>query len=70
MTRTDDIHLVSTKENNLLTASYMEDKVRKTIFKWNNKVPAPDCFSAGFYQSLWDIIKMEMLERFGFLHAG
>jgi hypothetical protein len=71
MTRIDDIHQVSTKENNLLTAPYTEDEVRKTIFQMkHNKALALDGFQAEFYQSFLDIIKMELLEIFGFLHAG
>jgi hypothetical protein len=33
--RTDDILQVSVEENNLLTAMYSKEEVRKAIFKWN-----------------------------------
>jgi hypothetical protein len=65
MTRTYDIHQVSTKENNLLIAPYTGRRSKKILME-HNKVPAPDSFSAEFYQSLWDIIKTELLEIFGF----
>jgi hypothetical protein len=36
----------------------------------HNKAPCPDGFLAEFYQSFWDIIKHDLLELFGELHAG
>jgi mannosylglycoprotein endo-beta-mannosidase len=43
--RTDDIPQVSVEENNLLTAEYSEEEVRKAIFQMeHNKAPGPDGF--------------------------
>jgi hypothetical protein len=51
-TRTDDIPQVSTEENNLLTATYLEEEVRKNVFLMEqNKAPGPDGFPAEFYQT-------------------
>src|SRR5438132_2509435 len=36
----------------------------------HNKAPGPDGFLAEFYQNFWDVIKTELLELFGTLHAG
>jgi hypothetical protein len=36
----------------------------------HNKAPGPDGFLAEFYQSFWDIIKGDLLDLFGCLHAG
>jgi mannosylglycoprotein endo-beta-mannosidase len=70
-TRTDDIPQVSTEENDLLTAEYSEEEVRKAIFQMeHNKAPGPDGFPAEFYQTFWDTIKGDLLELFGSLHAG
>jgi hypothetical protein len=70
-TRTDDIPQVSTLENDLLTAEYLEEEVRKAIFQMeHNKAPGPDGFPTEFYQTFWDTIKGDLLELFGFLHAG
>jgi hypothetical protein len=70
-TRTEDVPHVSTEENDLLTAEYSEEEVRKTIFQMeHNKEPGPDGFPAEFYQTFWDTIKRDLLELFGFLHAG
>jgi hypothetical protein len=70
-TRTDDIPQVSNEENDLLTAEYSEEEVRKAIFQMeHNKAPGPDGFPAEFYQTFWDTIKGDLLELFGYLHAG
>ena len=43
--RTDDIPQVSDEENNLLTAPYSEEEVRKAVFLMeHNKAPGPDGF--------------------------
>jgi hypothetical protein len=31
--KTDDIHMISDEDNSLLTAPYIEDEVRKTVFQ-------------------------------------
>jgi hypothetical protein len=69
--RTDDIPQVSIEENNLLTAEYSEEEVRKAIFQMeHNKAPGPDGFPAEFYQIFWDTIKGDLLNLFDCLHAG
>jgi hypothetical protein len=54
-TQKDDIPQVSLEENTLLTAVYLEDEVRKTVFQMkHNKAPGPDGFPIDFliyYQS-------------------
>ena len=68
---TDDIHQVSKKENNLLTAPYSEEEVRKAVFLMeHNKAPGPDGFPAEFYQKFWEVIKPDLLLLFSDLHAG
>jgi hypothetical protein len=50
--RTADIPQVSVEENNLLTAPYSEEEVKKTIFQMeHNKAPGPDGFPTEFYQT-------------------
>jgi hypothetical protein len=67
----EDIPQVSTEENDFLIAEYSEEEVRKAIFQMeHNKAPGPDGFPAEFYQTFWDTIKGDLLELFGFLHAG
>jgi hypothetical protein len=49
-TRTEDIPQVSEEENNLLTALYTEEEVKKAVFQMeHNKAPGPDGFPAEFY---------------------
>jgi hypothetical protein len=51
-TLTDDIPQVSIEDNNLLTAVYMEEEVRKAIFQMgHNKARGPNGFPAEFYQT-------------------
>jgi mannosylglycoprotein endo-beta-mannosidase len=48
-TCTDDIPQVSIEDNDLLTAKYSEEEVRKAIFQMeNNKAPGPDGFQLSF----------------------
>jgi hypothetical protein len=69
--QTADIPQVSIEENNLLTAEYSEEEVRKAIFQMeHNKAPGPDGFPAEFYQTFWDTIKGDLLDLFSSLHAG
>jgi hypothetical protein len=68
--RTDDIPQVTILENNLLTALYIEEEVKKAIFQMeHNKSLGPDGFVAKFYQKNWEVIKPDLLELFSFLHA-
>jgi hypothetical protein len=70
-TRADDIPQVSNEENDLLTGEYSEEEVRKAIFQMEHiKAPGPDGFPVEFYQTCWDTIKGDLLELFGYLHAG
>ena len=69
--RTDDIPQVSPEENAFLTGPYSEEEVKKAVFLMeHNKAPGPDGFPAEFYQTLWEIIKTDLLELFIDLHAG
>jgi hypothetical protein len=69
--RTADIPQVSDEENDLLTAPYSEEEVKKAIFQMEqNKVPGPDGFPAEFYQNFWKVIKVDLLDLFSFLHSG
>jgi mannosylglycoprotein endo-beta-mannosidase len=69
--RTADIPQVSDEENDLLTAPYSEEEVKKAVFQMeHNKAPGPDGFPAEFYQKFWDVIKADLLDLFSFLHSG
>jgi hypothetical protein len=70
-TRIDDIPQVSIEEINFLNALYTEDEVKKVIFQMeHNKAPGLDGFLAKFYQNFWELIKVDLLELFTFLHVG
>jgi mannosylglycoprotein endo-beta-mannosidase len=50
--RTDDIPQVTIQENNLLTALYKEEEVKKAVFQMeHNKAPGSDGFRTKFYQN-------------------
>jgi hypothetical protein len=69
--RIDDIPQVSPEENAILTSPYSEVEIRKAVFQMeHNKAPGPDGFPAEFYQSFWDIIKLDLLDLFAELHKG
>jgi hypothetical protein len=70
-THTDDIPQVSIEENDLLTAEYLEEEVRKTIFQMKHNIASEsDGFPAEFYQTFWDTIKGDLLDLFGYLRVG
>jgi hypothetical protein len=69
--RIDDIPQVSPQENAILTASYLEEEVKKVVFQMeHNKAAGTDGFLAEFFQNFWDTIKEDLLELLGQLHAG
>jgi hypothetical protein len=69
--QTNDMPQVSVEENNLLTAEYSEEEVRKAIFQMgHNKAPGRDDFPAEFDHIFWDTIKVDLLALFSCLHAG
>jgi hypothetical protein len=58
-------------ENSLLTAPYTEEEIKQAVFQMeHNKALGPDGFPTEFYQCFWDIIKPDLLDLFGSLHAG
>ena len=68
--RTNDIHQVSDEENDLLTAPYSEEEVRKAVsLMEHNKASSPDGFPAEFYQNFWEVINLDLL-LFSYLHVG
>jgi hypothetical protein len=69
--RTDDIPQVTVEENNLLTALYIEEEVKKAVFQMeHNKAPGTNGFATKFYQNFREVIKCNLLELFSFLHYG
>lgn len=69
--RTDDITQVSNEENTFLKAPFTEEEIKKAVFQMeHNKAPGLDGYPAEFYQHFWDVIKTDLLDLFGCLHAG
>jgi hypothetical protein len=66
--RNHDIPQVSTKENEALTAVFLEKEV---IFQMkHDKAPDPDGFPAEFYQVFWEVIKGDLMALFKEFHEG
>ena len=63
------MHCSSIREMQFLIATFTKEEVNFFEMK-HNKAPGPDGFSAEFYQTFWDIIKVDMLELFSDLHKG
>ena len=56
-------HLVSAEINEDLLHPIMLSKVEKVVFNMKKgKAPSPDGFSFEFFQELWEIIKLDLLE--------
>ncbi|WVZ85025.1 hypothetical protein U9M48_031988 [Paspalum notatum var. saurae] len=63
--RVEDIPQVSELENNILTAQFSEEEVKKAIFSMeHNKAPGSDGFPAEFYQVFWENIKADLMAMF------
>jgi hypothetical protein len=66
-----DIPQLSTEENVILTIDFTEEEVLEAISQMeHNKAPEPDEFPAEFYQTFWNIIKVEVMALFGQLKLG
>jgi hypothetical protein len=60
-----DIPKVSERENEILTAPFGEENVRKAIFQMeHNEAPGANGFSAEFYQVFWKVIKDNLMALF------
>jgi mannosylglycoprotein endo-beta-mannosidase len=60
-----DVPQLSTEETNILSADFTEQEVYDAIMQMeNNKAPGPDGFPAEFYQTLWNVIKVDLMRMF------
>jgi hypothetical protein len=66
-----DIPQVSDVENEILTAKFTIDEVKKVVFSMeHNKAPRPDGFPAEFYQVFWEVIKDDLFVLFVDFHQN
>ena len=57
--------MVTDADNNLLCQPFFESKVKNALFQMEgNKVVGPDKIPIEFYQSCWDIIKVDIMKLF------
>jgi hypothetical protein len=64
-------HQVSDSENEILTANFTIEEVKKAVFNMeHNKAPGPDGFPAEFYQVFWEIIKFDPFALFVDFHKN
>jgi hypothetical protein len=63
--RIDDIPQVSAAENETLIKDYSFEEVYEAISQMkHNKAPGPDGFPAEFYQTFWEVIKVDLMALF------
>jgi hypothetical protein len=68
---THDIPQVSDSENEILTANFTIEEVKKAVFNMeHNKAPGPDGFPAEFYQVFWEIFKFNLFALFVDFHKN
>jgi hypothetical protein len=66
-----DISQVSDTENEILTANFTIDEVKKVVFSLeHNKAPGPDGFPVEFYQAFWEVIKDNLFALFVDFHQN
>jgi hypothetical protein len=64
-TTINDIPQISSEENAILTADFTEKEICEAIMQMKkNKAPGPDGFPAEFYQTFWEIIKVDLMNMF------
>jgi hypothetical protein len=60
-----DIPQASHEEKAILSTNFMKKEVYETIMQIKkNKAPGPNGFQAVFYQSFWDVIKVDFMRLF------
>jgi hypothetical protein len=68
---TYDIPQVSNEENTILSADFTEKEVFEAIMQMKkNKASGPDGFPAEFYQTFWEIIKIDLMRLFEAFEHG
>jgi hypothetical protein len=66
-----DISQVSDTENEILTANFTIDEVKKGCFPLeHNKAPGPDGFPVDVYQVFWEVIKDDLFALFVDFHQN
>jgi hypothetical protein len=62
---------VSVMENEYISRPFEEEEIRSALLQMEkNKAVGPDGMPIEFFQSCWDIIKMDMLDLFNDFHQG
>jgi mannosylglycoprotein endo-beta-mannosidase len=68
---TCDIPRVSQHENEVLTPDFLEKEVKEVVFQMeHNKALGPDGFPAEFFQTFWEVIKVDLMNHFTDFHKG
>jgi len=63
--------LVSNSENELLTAPFLEEEIKKVVWScYADGAPGPDGISFMFYHKFWDLIKSDLVDMFNDFHRG
>ena len=67
----NDIPQLSADENELLVKDYSMEEVHEAISQMErNKAPGPDGFPAEFYQTFWEVIKLDLMALFASFQRG
>jgi hypothetical protein len=63
--QTTDIPQISQEENKILTSNFIEKEVFEAVMQMEkNKAKRPDGFLTEFYQTFWEIIKIDLMNMF------
>jgi hypothetical protein len=67
-----EVAMVTEADNNLLCQPFSETEVKNALFQMEgNKAAGPDKIPVEFYQSCWDIVKVDIMKLFDdFLHGN
>jgi len=67
----DDAPKISSEDNDFLCRPFSEEEIKYVIFQMeHNKAAGPDAIPIEFFQTYWEIIKVDIMEMFEDFHKG
>lgn len=67
----DSGELLDDSDNDFLTRPFSEEEIKEALFQMEkNKAAGPDVMPVQFFQSCWEIVKLDIIQMFEDFHNG